>query len=439
MLSGQLGPVRRLLASGTAREGYVAVADQGLVSGTNFLITYALASVAPPAEFGAFALATGALLFLASLQHAVVTGPLAVIGPKLEARERRSYMASSAVLQGVLAGLVAAVLLAVGLVMNAVDSGTAGSVILALAPAASFWQLQEFARRALYSLGRARSALMIDAVTYGGQLVLLAGLAATGRLDAVGVLLAIAASSAAGAAIGTRQLRRAAFPLSGPGAALRRNWGLGRWLLGARLTEWASDNLFPFLAGAVLGLAAPGVLRALQLVVAPSYVLSLALDAVLTPKAARVYERAGYRALGTFIRRVYLVSLPVALGYLVVVAALSGPLLRVLYGEKYGGYGGLLALSALAYGLAFVKGPVSIALRAKEVTRPVFLGYALSTLATFTLGLWLITQYGLWGAVAGGVVNAVIQNVVLWDAWFGSPRDPGSERGPGADGGRARS
>ncbi|GIX47763.1 MAG: hypothetical protein KatS3mg131_1974 [Candidatus Tectimicrobiota bacterium] len=59
-----------------ARKGGLAVLDQGLFSGANFLVNILLARWLPPEEYGAFAVALSVFYLLAGFHTAVLTEPM---------------------------------------------------------------------------------------------------------------------------------------------------------------------------------------------------------------------------------------------------------------------------------------------------------------------------------------------------------------------------
>src|ERR1035441_1529748 len=65
--------------------------DQAIVSGTNFFTSVMLARFMGLREFGIFALAWMSVLFVNSLQSALIVAPMMSIGPKQEEKDRPSY------------------------------------------------------------------------------------------------------------------------------------------------------------------------------------------------------------------------------------------------------------------------------------------------------------------------------------------------------------
>src|ERR1700677_2281945 len=68
-----------------------ALADQVIVSGSNFLSNILLARILGIEEFGRYVLAWTIVLFVQGLQCSTVSSAMLSIGPKLDAEEARSY------------------------------------------------------------------------------------------------------------------------------------------------------------------------------------------------------------------------------------------------------------------------------------------------------------------------------------------------------------
>jgi O-antigen/teichoic acid export membrane protein len=172
----------------------------------------------------------------------------------------------------------------------------------------------------------------------------------------------------------------------------------------------------------MISFAAAGALRALQNLVAPIHVLLRTLETYLTPRAARRFKVGGWGGLRALLSRVYWLSVLPAIALLAGVSLFPAPLMRLLYGEKYAGYSGMLPLLALAYGLWFAYAPLQACFKAIPWTRPVFLANALATLSIFTIGLLAIHFFGLAGAIGGQALNGLLIGAVLWIVWWRAPR-----------------
>lgn len=397
-----------------------AVGDQMVISAANFATMILLARGLSPAEFGGFTLVYSILLFANSLQSGLITQPHNILGATRRGGDYVRYTTSTAVAQAALAAGAATLSMAAwgaGLLAG----WEAAPILLAMAPAMAAWQLQEFARRVFYTEGRASSAFAIDLLAYAGLVLGLAALHRAGALTGATALYAHAAAFSAAAVVGAWRLRcRLAGPFD-PGV-IRENWHFGKWLAaGDVVGHWLSTQLFIYLAAAMIGAAAAGVLKAIQTVFGPTRVLILALNAQLPIRLARALEAGGRPALHRQLVAALLAAVPTLGGYCLLVAAFSGPILRLLYGEKYAGYPSLLALYAGFTLLSGVTIILSAALRAQRLSRFIFTSRLTATLVTVPFGCLLIHSQGVNGAAMGSILTAAVLCYLSWRAYRETP------------------
>jgi O-antigen/teichoic acid export membrane protein len=105
------------------------------------------------------------------------------------------------------------------------------------------------------------------------------------------------------------------------------------------------------------------------------------------------------------------------LGLLVIASLFPEPLLYLLYGETYLPYSNGLILMAVYYALWYTYWPLQAALKAIRLTQPIFLANLAAILCMFTIGVWAILQFGVYGAIAGQALNALVIAIVLWTSW----------------------
>ena len=228
--------------------GYLwPLADQALISGTNFVITILLARALTVEAFGGYALVYAGLMLFGGLQTALITQPHNVLGAIRHGVAYRRYNTTTALLQLLLATLSTLVVLA-GWGGSVLAGWSTASLLLPLAGAVFAWQMQEFIRRVLYTEGRVSAAFVNDLIGYGGQLLLVAAGWYCSAVSASRALHFVTASSLLAALIGCWQLRGSWSRRSEPGV-VRENWQYGKWLLGACImSEWLATQLFLFVA-----------------------------------------------------------------------------------------------------------------------------------------------------------------------------------------------
>ena len=72
--------------------GFFALLDQGLISGSNFILAILLARWVSPQQYGAYALAFEVLLFMSIVYGALILEPMCVFGPSTYKNDFRAYL-----------------------------------------------------------------------------------------------------------------------------------------------------------------------------------------------------------------------------------------------------------------------------------------------------------------------------------------------------------
>jgi len=73
--------------------GGMAILDQGLSSGSNFILNILLARWLAPADYGAFAVVFAVFLFLSGFHNALLLEPMSVLGPGRYPDQIETYLA----------------------------------------------------------------------------------------------------------------------------------------------------------------------------------------------------------------------------------------------------------------------------------------------------------------------------------------------------------
>jgi O-antigen/teichoic acid export membrane protein len=405
-------PIDLPLVSQLARQGAWSVGDHALVSAANFASTVLLARGLGPAEFGKFTLAYTVLILFGNLQAALLTQPHGVLGASRSGAEYQRYTSTTGTAQVLLAVGLTLVVLFGGAVFQVAIPGEEGR-IWALAAAVIPWQLQEFARRVLYTERRLGQAFANDLLCYGTQV---AGLILLGQLTSERALLIVAGSSLLGAGFGFWQLRASLTP-SCDRRYLTANWLFGRWLCGSELAYWVGTQSIVYLTAAILGPAAAGVLRVAATVFGPLRILTSSLYRLLPIWFARSAWATGGSLRRGHLAVSYAATLPPAAAYCLAVALLAGTLLPLLFGEAYVGYGLVLALYS-GYALAgYLAQPIRAALAATYRTPLIFAGNVIGCLPPLIVGWPLISLFGLTGAAVTLILSEATINIAFWKSY----------------------
>ena len=408
--------LRAQVPDGLLRKGAWALADQVLMTGTNFFTMVLVARTISPREFGLYSLAYTGLLFANSIQSALIIQPHTTLGAPRPREAYRTYTTDTAWLQIALAIVTTIIVALLGIAMH-IQGLWIAPAIIALASAAPAWQLQEFARRALYVRSRVRSAFMNDLLSYGGQLGLLSILTLKGDVDPVTAILAMAVTSAAAALMGAWQIRdQIEWTLRRPELRItaRENWSFGKWLLGGDLAYWTSGQIYPLFAAAFVSVTATGLMRAAQTIIGPTNVLMNSLDPLFSPRAARAYARGGLGELRGVISGLQLLVAILMGSYCVMVAVFAQPIFSLVYGPEYARHSWMLSVVATAALIASLRSPIRIGLKALHQPRAVFSSYLASSLTNLTLGVLIVRWYGMAGLAIGLMLNSLVLQAMFW-------------------------
>ncbi len=380
-----------------------ALADQGAVSGFNFLTGVLLARMLGLHDFGVFSLAWLAVLFANSLQVPLVISPMLSIGPQQSEYEAPRYFGTVFLQETLFVALSTGLMLEVMLHSTLlVRSWDVHALALPTAAAAAPYQLQDFLRRYFFTRGKQVAAFVNDLVSYGSQVAGFIVLYAMGRLTSATALYVMGVTSVLALLVGWYWVDELAWPRRLYFQVMaRRHWQTSKWLTSSALMQWTSSNLFTIVASAFLGASAAGVLRAIRNIMGVTHIWSLGLSNVVPVNAARRLRTNGVRSMVAYLRETTWIWSSVTLVFAVIVWVAPEFWLNLLYGPAYAGYGSLLRLYTFAYMWVTLALPLNAGAVALEYTVPIFWGYGASSLFSVLSSVPLIRFFGLNGAVLG--------------------------------------
>lgn len=390
--SGQFGK--------TSRKGVLALFDQAVFSGSNFLTTVVIGRFCGLDQLGVYSLAFAVLIFLAVIHESLVWTPYTIFSHRLKPGERPEYAGTILFIQGLfsLSGVV--VLLVLASVLSAgVGPAGLGPVMWILAAAAPCYLLRELVRRLLLAQLEVAKVLVIDVmvatVQFGGFVVLYwcGSLSAASACAVVGIACLVI-SVAWFATTATRFAMRS----GNVGSQLRRHWSFGRWICASQMADSAHNYALHWLLAVALGTAATGVFAACASLVLIFNPLVLGIGSVLVPRASQVYAEGG----SAEVRRVVWKTtafLAAAMSVICVGLALSGDFaLQLLYdGQEYAGHGliiTLLAVATLAGTFSFAADHGLWVIERPDVN---FMVRAGGLAITLTLAFLLVGKWGIVG------------------------------------------
>lgn len=385
-------------------KGGLAILDQGLISGSNFAISIALARWLVPGQYGAFSLAFSVFLLLSYVYQSLLSEPQGVFSGSAYSQCLRGYLKALLGIQAMVT-IFGIVLLggsaAVVYFMGEADGlpGALAGVAIASPCILFFWLL----RRAYYmNLAPARAAVgaLIYCVLVAGGLLLAYKETLVSPFSAY-LMMAIGALGA-GVYLLT-QVNKALPPdtVKAPtaGQAWHKHWEYGRWALAVSVVTWIPYYMYYPLVSAFSGMAQAGQLRALMNLSLPMEQSYTALSILFLPYAARVCREKGIASSGPLVRRITLLFVVGAVAYWAVLIPFKGFVFHVLYGGKYTEVAHFIPYVALGTTLwAAAFGP-AILLRAIESPDSIFYARVVASVLSLVIGVPATKAFGLWGVV----------------------------------------
>ena len=279
----------RLARKATQRLSW-GIADQGMSSLTNFLLSAFVARSLGAAQFGAFSLVYVTYGFALNASRGLAVEPLMIRFTGTSLRTWRRAAAGStgtALVVGLVGGILG---LAVGLLIG----GTMGQAFCALGLTLPGLLLQDSWRYAFFSLGKGQHAFINDAIWAVIQIPALVLLKVTGHAEVFWFVLAWGAAAGVGAAAGALQAK-----------VLPSLTSAGQWLvrhrdLGPRyFVENTGANSVAMLRGysitSVLGLAAVGDIQAAGVLLGPFNIILFGVSIIAIPEGARLLRNSPRR------------------------------------------------------------------------------------------------------------------------------------------------
>lgn len=392
--------------------GALALLDQGLISGANFIVGILLARSLAPNEYGAYALAFEVFLFLTIVYAALILEPLSVFGPSIYRDSNREYLG---ILMRIHIVMATAIFVGLGIfawvLEDVAPHGELALALMGVAIAAPCVLLFRLARRGFYvklsPRQAAMGALIYAVVVLGGLLVFYH----YGLLSPLVAFLLMAAGSAVTAPVMLARLDvslKLRLVTSRAAEVIRRHWGYGRWALGSAVAIWFSAAIYYPLLGSLHGLAEAGALKALMNFSSPVGQAFAAMSLLSLPYAAGIHhsDKSGKRRhLAGKLAVIYAGGTTL---YWLAIVIFRGPIVRHLYAGKYLGITTLIPWVALGSVLRISATSQAVILRAMQSPWLVFVAYVASSMVGLLVGIPCTWAFGLRGSVFTLVLSSAV-------------------------------
>jgi O-antigen/teichoic acid export membrane protein len=402
-----------------AREHFVSLIDQVVVSGTSFLSTLVIARWADLPQLGVYAVGFSLVGFVLTCQDSLILDPYQIQRhyPEGTAAERAG---ASLTLSTIFSA--ASVLVLIFASLGFLRWGGSAEMAMTTCSMAALMPIaltRNFVRRFSFARLEFERVLLLDATTALVLLSTLAWLGLTERLSALSAWAALGGAYAISTAIWLYRMRAEfSIRLHHVRTVLKQTWMLGRWLLAAQIASQLQGNATYWLCIAIAGARDTGVLAACMSIVAFANPLVQGLGNTWMPRLVSAKINGGRPALRReAIRSSVLIGALLAV-FSLTIFVIGGKMLHLLYpGTDVGGIGNTLTALALSMMAGSMGWPVSMALATVERPLAIIIPVAIGTVLTVTLVFLLLPTWGLLGAAYGLLGGSIVGTVARWVAF----------------------
>lgn len=421
----------------------LAIMDQGLFAGSNFLVNVLLARWMLPDEYGAYAVGFAWFLVAQNLYEALVTEPMAIYGAGKYSKQTKRYF-GAAFLFHIWFSLLVAVPFFAGASLMQQSSPLVGISLFATALLMPALLARWLFRQPFYVISNIRPAVI------GSVIYLVLVLAATVIFHLIPVteshltlfvmeqassqsvfwivdasllnpFTAVAANGIAGgitALIMTFFFVKPDFRSSAEvhhREVYTTHLKYGRWSSVEHLMMWFRSNIFYLVIPIMYDLSVSGALRALSNIEMPVYLTLTAIGAVTLPAFVRTYNNDGYNALMRRVQKIRIMVMALTGGMAVIFIVGGQWIVNMLYDGRYDTYTTMPILISMAAQLVLfgLTAPLDLSLRARGLIKHNFVARLLPNLLVVTLGMFIVVEYGLLGAKIAMAVTTFVHLLVL--------------------------
>jgi O-antigen/teichoic acid export membrane protein len=393
------------------------IADQIMVSGSNFLTGIILVRGLGLVAFGKFTVAYVILLLANSIQLSFISSPMITLGSLCATDEERlSFVRGVYGVQVVFCMLATAGTVGATVVYWIFDkSGLPSGFLLPFSAAVAMFLMQDWLRRYYFTVGKATHSFWNDAISYLGQVIALGALWAMHWLTINTAFWAIAITS--GLAFGTGAIMERLRSV-GAGQAWQRIRSLSIDLGIANQLQWLVYQGAMLVGASVAGPQAAGGVRATQNVIGPVNIAYQAMENIVPIRAAEEMRRSGIHGASRFLFKFGAAGFVALLLLFSAASVLSGRFLSFFYGHQLRVYADVLNLQMLYFLLAWPIRQLVFLFRTIENTRPILLSSILAAAISMSLVYPMVREYAALGIVMAALAGQIGNLAYLAIAWF---------------------
>ena len=397
----------------------LTIADQLLVSGSNFATGIILVRGLGLHGFGIFTVAYALILLANSVQLSFICSPMLTLAAlRDEGPPRERYLRGMFGIQVRFCAAAAVICAAVaGVFLWLKPQFEALHLLPVFLLCLVCYLMQDWLRRYYFAAGKAGDAVWNDAISYALQAIVLFAFMMSGQLTLTTTFWIITLSSGLAVALGLA-LERLPFSNAEAREAWRRSRSLSRDLAIASQLQWVVYQGAMLIGAAVLGAEAAGSIRATQNVVGPVNVAYQAMENIVPIKAGEEMRKGGIHRLAKFLLRFGGQGFVVlAIGFLFI-GMFSREFLSFFYGHEVAVYGGVLDLQLVYFLLVWPLRQFSYLFRTINRTPSLVIASLLAAVTSLVLIYPCVESFSAMGIMVAAVAGQAVNVTYLTAAWL---------------------
>ncbi len=377
----------------------LALTDQMIVSGTNFVIGVSITRLAGVEEYGRFTLYWMIFLFSHGLCNSFIGLPAQILSN--QANNKSEFLEENNRLGIILLSILIAVLYFGFYIYDFYYDSSFGFGYWIFPITITLFLKQEMNRKYFYAKLKLQKVIYIDLCTYLMQIPSLFILSFFYEITLNLVILNLTVFALVGQILFKILKPAYSQPFQISKLPFSENWHYSKHLLFTAILQWFSGNILIISAGGIIGISAVGIIRILQNIMGILHILFLTLENVVPVKASILLNKHSKKHMFTYFKKVFIVT---GLFYGVVLIALKTfghKILTFLYGNSYDQYTNLLNLFILLYILVFIGTIAQLIIKTLKLNYGISIAYTLTVISAFILATPLLNTYDLKGVIFG--------------------------------------
>ncbi len=342
-----------------ALSSLLAIADQGMISGTNFISAIIIGRCCGAETLGLFALVASAMAMVIGIQDQLITAPYVLYHNRRQGLNLQRYMGSVLIHHCIFIAIVTLGMLACLIGVNDSEQ-TVRLVTLVLLLGTPAILLRTFIREISLAHCNVLTVVAVDAAVCVTRLVTVGVMLSVDQVNLPVIYAVWGATCLVTAAVWMLRNRRLfSFNQRSAVVSWYRNWRFGRWAMATHLAGTSTPYLMPWVLFMMHGETATGFLASCSVIVGICNIMLAGMCDFMNPRSAAAYVRGGIVELRKIQRSMLMISM-LTIGSVCMIAALFGEqIINTLYDDQFVGAGEMvtwLTLSVLANAIGMAAG-----------------------------------------------------------------------------------